>query len=332
MYGFVAIDSKEELNAYISDEQIFSYYFGDFYNNHWYASPFRPNEKNFSFRISYYNNKWVWTDFGESVYPNDVVEFVKRIYKLDYYSALQRIYDEIVKGTTGFIKVTSKPPTVAKKEVSIKIWKDYKSWEYDFWGRGGIPEYQLVSKYGIYIGEVWNNGLRIHTSVQDDPYYIYLFDRVKKSWKGYKPLTKRSELKFFSNNIASHIQGWELMLSYVGKSDVVFITKSYKDVVLLDQLGYPAVAPHTESMFLDPWDIGFLKAKFKYIYVFYDNDSTGINNCIKFTEEYGLYYINVPHGLNTIEKPTKDPWDVRVNYSRKLLDEIIIDKFIRDGV
>ena len=81
-------------------------------------------------------------------------------------------------------------------------------------------------------------------------------------------------------------------------------------------------------MFIPPWEIDYLRTIFPHIYVFYDNDDTGIKKCTEFTKVNKLGYINVPNKY----KPLKDGDDIVVNHGYNLLEDIIHEKLQRDGV
>jgi len=93
-------------------------------------------------------------------------------------------------------------------------------------------------------------------------------------------------------------------------------------------LGIPAVAPHSESIFLTEHQIRELQDRFTCIYVNFDNDSTGIQKSIEMTKEYELYYWNVPYSYTKC----KDPSDMVNYYSYQDLRKALNDKFMRDKI
>ena len=99
LYSFknISISSKAELNNYISDEQILTFYFKEFELNTHYLSPFHP-EKNPSFIISYFNDQLRWRDFGISNRPSDVIDFVSKLFNIGFIDSLNKIYNDIVIG------------------------------------------------------------------------------------------------------------------------------------------------------------------------------------------------------------------------------------------
>jgi len=331
-YGNLTPSSIEELYKQVTDEEILYFYFGEFEADNWYPSPFREENKP-SFTISYYNNKWVWRDFGISSKPKNGLSFVINKYKLSIDQARDKIYNDIINGQGISHYVPKKPPKSEKKDIACKIWKPKFTSTLDYWSKLDVSRQELID-YSVYEGQVWLNKRVILESTKYKPIFIYMFDKYSKIWKGYNPNAnpkKPRDLKFFSNNISGHIQNFDKLGQFPNK-DVLIITKSYKDCIVLNKLGYNAIAPHTESMFLAPWDIDLLKTMYKYIYVFYDNDTTGVTKCTMFTEQNDLYYLNVPLGLSSNNKNCKDPSDVVEGFGYSLLEDIILEKFSRDNI
>lgn len=317
------IESKEELFHYINEETIYNYYFDNIYDNMWIKSPFRPNENTPSFRISYHNNKWLWTDFGESVHPNDIIELVKKIENLNYIEALNFIFNNIYNNNSvrKINKINIQEKEKTKSFCSIRN-LNYE--ELDYWKKLGIEPVDL-KKFKVYSGYILNDGKLWGESKKDNPLFIYMFDIKNEIYKGYKPYESNKKLKFFANNINNHIQGYDLLPE---TGDILIITKSYKDVMIWNKLGYPAIAPHTESMFINNDILCELKQRFKYIYVNYDNDLTGVTKCTQFTKENDLCYFNLPKSTNA-----KDPSDfisLDIN-NYKILNRLLIDKITKDG-
>jgi len=314
------LSSKEELNRYVSDEDIYSYYIGEISDNKWFKSPFRPSEKSPSFRISYYNDKWVWVDFGLDPRPKDAVNFVMEFYNLNYYDALTRIYNDIyLNKNHSKIKID-----IEKVDnYSFCLLNDsYKEFELEYWNRVDISKEDLLY-WKIYSGEIKHNGITCHRSNEKDPLFIYMWDKLKPIYKGYRPYAKDQKLKFYAHNISGHIQGLEFIPQ---NGNILIITKSYKDVLIWNKLGYPSIAPHSENMFLNPFDIYDLQSRYKHIYVNYDNDETGVDKSSKFTKEYNLNYFNLPKSCDC-----KDPFEFILKYSYCELDSLFKIKLKRDN-
>lgn len=326
----IEIKSKEELNQYMSDEDIIRHYFGEFQLDEYYISP--RGEVTPSLVFDYYGDQLQWRDFGRDIRGRNAIEFV--IYleelngrKLGFYEALNKIHREVPKGERTTRKANYKK---RKRDIALKFRRNLHPWEMDYWAQHHVTEEQL-KKFKVCAGEVWCDGILWHRSEINDPCFIYIWSKSKEIWKAYRPYapeeTYRDKIikkKFFANNVAKHVQGFGQLPE---KGKICFITKAYKDVICLDTINIPAVAPHSESMFVDPKLVANLKERFEHIYVAYDNDDTGIQKSIEYTEQYGLNYWNVPHGMNG-----KDPADICKNYSPTILLDIIRKKLARDNI
>lgn len=327
----------QELRKLYTSEEILFFYFGVFEESVFYKSPFRDEGKG-SFVIDYYNNKWVWRDFGISPKHKSGFDFVQMKFKLSYHSTIIKIHTDLSNNKDKLEKLVKKEPLNKVKQVSCKLWIPKNKVVLDYWFKHGLKELSELLHYGIYEGIILHNNKIVLQSGKHRPQMIYLFEKSTKSWKGYHPKAREEELKFFNNNVSHIIQNWKELDNTHNiwgqryDEEIMFISASYKDAIVINKAGYHSVAPQSENSFLDIWDLDYLKSRFKYIYVFYDNDATGVKKCIEYTQANDLYYINIPTGLSTVNKPCKDPADVIYIYDYKMLDSIINDKLERDGI
>lgn len=336
-YGYMPT-TIEEIKKLYSDEELLNYYYGDFEPDVFYPSPFREETKG-SFIIDYYDNNWRWRDFGLSTQPKDGFEFVLVKYDLTISQTILKIHSDLSNSTNRKIFTKKKAVEKEKNKIACKLWIPKEEKILEYWKKHGLETVKELKHYNIYSGIVFLNEKIVMKSTKYKTVVIFLFDKVTKSWKGYNPDAKENELRFFSNNITTTIQNWKELDNDVniwGKKydkDIMFITSSYKDAIVINKLGYHAVAPQSENSFLNPWDLDYLKTRFKHIYVFYDNDSTGVDRCKEYTQQNNLYYINIPQGITTTKEGfCKDPADVVYNYNYKLLQQIVEDRFIRDNL
>lgn len=61
-------------------------------------------------------------------------------------------------------------------------------------------------------------------------------------------------------------------------ADILCVTKSMKDVMLLYELGIPAIAPCSENLFLTEKQYNALRPNFNHCIVLYDSDKAGVSN------------------------------------------------------
>lgn len=319
MYSFkhaeVAID---DFNNNISDEDIFFYYLGDFENNSWFSAPWR-SDTNPSLRISYYNNRWVWIDFGEDSRPKSGIDFIKRYYDVDYITAIQKGWEDIQNGEAFPIKKR----VIKHDSKSYCNIRDLLPHELEYWAKAKINK-QTLDYFNVYSGEIRHNSILWHKSKEEDPLFIYMWDKKTPIYKGYRPFAPTTRLKFYSKNISGHIQGWDKLPA---TGNMLIITKSYKDVIVWWELGYPAIAPHSENMFISPFDLYDLEGRFKHIYVNYDNDEVGVKKSTQYSSEYNLKYFNLPLSTNC-----KDPFQFVVCYDYDDLNNLFLEKQKRDNI
>jgi hypothetical protein len=86
------------------------------------------------------------------------------------------------------------------------------------------------------------------------------------------------------------LQGYE-QLPKTGK--LLIITKSLKDVMVLYELGYNAVALQSENDNLNKQIFIELSNRFKKIVIFFDNDLPGLDASVKLCEKYNLPRITI---------------------------------------
>lgn len=321
MWNFSNIEiSEKDLKKIVSDEDIYLHYLGDFEDNSWFSAPWR-RDTNPSLRITYYNNKWVWTDFGEDPRPKSSIDFVMRYYNISYREAISKVYEDIVLNNKN--NLLSKK--IIKNEIKsfCKIRSEYFDFELDYWKPAEITRDDLL-KWNVYSGEIRHNGVIWHTSKLGDPLFIFMFDKNIPIYKGYRPYSKDKLFKFYAKNVSGHIQGYDRLPD---KGKILIITKSYKDIIVWNKLGYPAIAPHTENMFISPFDLYELQMRFEHIYVNYDNDDVGVKKSIEYTSTYNLYYFNTP-----IDSCCKDVFEFICKYSYNELDFLFKQKLKRDGI
>ena len=125
------------------------------------------------------------------------------------------------------------------------------------------------------------NGIVKGTYKRENPMYAY---KVYNNFKIYRPLADKYTT--WRNNLTDYdIQGYEQLPQ---KGDILFITKSMKDVMCLHEMGIPAVSPSSESTFLPKDVLEQLKTRFKRIIILFDRDVAGVKRSRKLSRETGL--------------------------------------------
>jgi hypothetical protein len=232
-----------------------------------YISPLR-NDSNPSFGLfkSKRTGNILFKDLGTGE-CGDCFKFACLIDNQPIKQILKELYQKNIKKT-----LPKKPVALPIKEYStLDIVVDdikFTAEGLAFWSGFGITE-QTLNYFNVkQIKRFWVNGLEYWTATKAKPmfsYFIYSKTRI------YRPNFKQK--KFYTNCTTVDIQGWE-QLDYT--KDTVFITKSYKDVMLLYELGYTAVAPNGEGHSIPETALSILRKNFKHIVILYDRDLPGL--------------------------------------------------------
>lgn len=205
-----------------------------------------------------------------------------------------------------------------KDEFSSKLQitsKEFTTLEYEIWRRYGIRPETLALYRVKSVSHVWLNGRPIKQSTKTNPIFAYCFD--EGTYKVYSPLSE--DFKWISSCKSHHYQGYD-QLDWVG--DLLIITKSMKDVMVLREMGYNAIAPHSEHCNIPHEFMNTLRKRFNNIVVFFDNDDAGIRGSKAICEEHQLKSIIIPQ-----EESHKDISDyVKSNNLQK--GKILMDKIL----
>ena len=203
------------------------------------------------------------------------------MYTLGFIECLLRINNDFQLGLGG-----SPPPPGNNKVVRYSEFKantvkknnliqfkpqHWTSNDVKYWAQFGINK-DLLELYNVYSAKYvfLNKKLLLRYSTYN-PIYCYKFEdnRVKV----YRPLADKTKFKWMSNINADIIQGWDQLPQY---DDSLIITKSMKDVMCLNVLGFAAVAPQSETTHISNEIIDELRSRFKNIYILFDKDEAGI--------------------------------------------------------
>jgi len=304
--------TKELILKYYDSYDIFRYYCPNFREvGKSFVSDIRTNDNNPSAQISFIRGDLLYTDFGEGSYR--VFDYVGRKYGLSFHQALDKIASDFglfKKDKTHHIPVYKESLKKFKEKrpsiIRIKS-KDFNKKALEYWNSYYWTPYMLehIGVKSISHFFITNESKNLYNEMFDVnhtlafSYEYYLLNGLFRR-KLYFP-NKRKEYKFLTNGDQTIVQGWDTLPKSGG--DILFITSSLKDIGPFWRLGYYAVAPNSERLFIPsiPWDK--LKERWKRIIIWYDNDQTGITDAKKFSRIHNIEYY-----YNPIRGP-KDPAD-----------------------
>lgn len=253
-----------------------------------FISPLRTDNKS---TCSYYKNKngdVILKDFNGS-FCGGFINVVMYKFNCSYYKALQIIANDfglierkdLTKTVSNFEYSGAVMDETKTADIRVEI-QDFTEKELKWWLGFGITKETLI-KFKIYsCKSVFLNGNYFAGSSDNIPMFGYYGGKRNglEMWRIYMP-TKRN-YRFLSNWSKSMIQGAHMLPK---TDELVVITKSMKDSMLLYEMGINAIAPNSESTFVSKLQLANLKERFKHIVILYDNDLPGIKAMNKFRKE-----------------------------------------------
>ena len=289
--------TKDFLLSKFSQETIFCHYLGITHITKKLIRNQTRNDKNPT--CGFYKNSsgvLILHDFASGEYFN-CFSYVMKLFHCSYHKAL-----DIIASDFGILKKDNKPTSIIKE---VPIFKEKEKITYiqvelgnfteqdlKWWESFGITE-KTLNKFRVFpCKSVFLNGNLVSQRAQHNPIYGYYFGKKDgiEQWRIYFP--QRKEMKFMGNVPTKTIQGFK-QLPKTGK--LLIITKSMKDTMCFHELGIPACAPNSENAFVSDSVLENLKARFKHIIVFYDNDIPGIHNMRKIKAVHPeLTYFYIP--------------------------------------
>lgn len=314
--------SVDEILSLVTEEEIFEKYLFGYRNTvqlgKKYINPLRPDKK----ASCYFNQGYKRLFFNDPAYSElsgDCFKMIMLRQSCSLREALDIVEKDFLLGEEQSVSPYIFAGLVEKKEkkvsdIRVKIMPFNES-DLEYWKSFSIEKREL-KKFKVHsVLKVWIENRFYHTYSLKDPCYCYL---VNDRLKIYRPLSKK--YKWRSNCSIRDIQGYEQL---VPKGNQLIITKSLKDIMVLDRLGFNSIALQGEGMKI-PEDIAKdLKERFKKIVVFYDNDEAGVTGSLNLTKTLKCDYFNIPKGL------PKDPSDFVKEYSTLKLLELMKNKNIR---
>ena len=265
----------------VTEYDIYAKYIGQFKVGMIYNSPFRK-DKNPSFGI-YYSKRTkqlLFKDHGTGECGN-VIKFVSLFTgKTEYSDILSDIVDKL--NITNNTKLVSSKQYIPSTETVIGIVRqEFTDVDINYWKQFNVS-INTLKKFNVNsIKYYLCNGIVKGTYKRENPMYAY---KVYNNFKIYRPLADKYTK--WRNNLTDYdIQGYEQLPQ---KGDILFITKSMKDVMCLHEMGIPAVSPSSESTFLPKDVLEQLKTRFKRIIILFDRDVAGVKRSRKLSRETGL--------------------------------------------
>lgn len=277
----------------MTDEDILRHYFGEYVTNKHYISPLRrysegrEYEDTPSFIIKKKDGKILWCDFGGGFQWKTPIMFVMELFGIGWKEAIKRIRQDEASGVKYNYVVPETPERIAKVVLGELREFELKYWRARYISEKTLDRFRVCSCRELY----YNDGLWA-MSIPSDP--IFYYGHGQAGWTVYRPLADDKKDKFRKKRVTSSLLGLEFLPP---KGNILIITKSYKDIMFLTELGFNAVCPQSEVVLLPPAEITILKARFKRVFLVFDNDATGRNKSKAASIEHNLEWWETPEAL-----------------------------------
>ena len=283
--------SLRDLLSELDDYDIFSYYLGKFSIGKLMNSPLRTTDKIPSFAVfKGRQGNLMFKDHGTGDTGN-ALKFVQLYRGINNRDELEKELLRIIKQVNPSRK-TVRPTyesTYSSHNTDIGIVRqpftdvDKKYWKQFHISSATLKLYQVFSiKYFLC------NRVVKGTYKESNPMYAY---KIDDKFKIYRPLASKYT-KWRTNLTNRNVQGLSALPKDGGS--ILIITKSLKDVMVLHEMGFDAVAASSETTFIPDDILETLKKKYKHILILYDRDQTGMKNARQLSKEYKLdaFFVN----------------------------------------
>ena len=281
-------ETLEDLLSKIDDYDIYAYYMGNFTIGKLYNSPLRTDDKIPSFAIfKGRRGNLMFKDHGSGESGN-AISFIKLIDHITDQQTLERQLLKIIRSTkpTEIRNRTVVRSTNYTVDIGV-VRQPFTKIDIDYWNQFNIS-LDTLNKFQVFsIKYYLSNNIVKGIYKDENPMYAY---KVFDKFKIYRPLASKYT-KWRTNLTTSDVQG---LAQIPEKGDLLIITKSLKDVMVLYEMGYTAISAASETTFIPEDILSGLKEKWKYIVLLYDRDKAGMQNARKYSKQYNLpaFFIN----------------------------------------
>jgi hypothetical protein len=323
---------KEKILEAISQEDIMQHYFPyEIEEGKSYLNPFRKEEdadKNPGCKFYYSGDTLIFKDFTHpdlsgdcfkicslSTKTNNFQDTLKTIcrdfnlnWKMNSFSDIK----EFGKRRTKVIK--KKQVEDQNKVVETKLvftTSDLDMWDYTYWETNykldekDLEKWNVLSLDSVVITKKRANDTTttFRRTFNKMAEQAYCFDHGPYGKTGYVPnYAKEERSEFYKSVPFSYVMGVENLRKKHGKPDYVIVTKSYKDLMVLDKLNIPVVSLQNETPRITE---GMKKeieslCKFSPI-IIYDNDEAGKRMVRKLSESTSWPFLELDEYIDPAE-------------------------------
>lgn len=304
----------EEILSKVSDYQIFKYYCENFEEIDKSFKSSLYSDRNPGCRI-YVNGsgQLMYKDFGNGDHFSPI-NYVMAKYRCNFQEALNIIANDFnIKKIDPKIPVEiilandlghARPMTKVKTGITIQP-QPFNSTDAEYWEQFGIQlttllKYNVFSCKTVYVYK-GDSSFSLEYS-KNNPIYAYRFNSGNEyHYKIYRPYAEKKK-KWLFNGGSDNIEGYDQLPS---KGKILIITKSLKDCICYNELGYAAISLQGEHNQLKNSLLDKLYKRFDYIILNYDNDEDGKKATEKIASIHNIPYFYI-HGAKDLSDLIKN--------------------------
>lgn len=321
--------TKEEILKRTTEYDIYNYYMPyKFKLGRVTSSPFREDvHPSFAIFKSNRDGALLFKDFATNQ-VGDCFKFVSLLFDLNLNQTLEKIWSDIIDKN---LKATKQGLYIKeyyknrKTLISIKR-KNFTKIDDKFWGKYNIDR-DTLKKYNVFpISKFWVNDIESRFEYSDEsPMYAY---KVFNSFKIYRPYSELKKDKWRSSCGIYDIQGWEQLPD---NGDLLVITKSLKDVMVLSLFNIPSIAPQGENAPIPEKAVYELKKRFKRLVLLYDYDEAGEKGAKDINKQFDIDYVFIPkhYSLADVKDISDHVKEFGVNETKELIKELFYEKEVK---
>lgn len=331
--------TENELLSKLSEEQIANRYIKNFKTiGKAFNSEFRKDNSPSCF-VFLNNGRLKYKDFGNPFFSTmiSMIEYVSYKYNEPIQASLNRISKDFGiisdgKSYSDEKKIgiyNHKEKIISSSSLKIEIKKrEWTKEDIKYWRQYYIPIEMLernnicsISNYWLFKDNKQILSIELSKTHPSFSYNYYWNENIFRR-KIYRPYSK--EYKWISNTDYTIVQNY---LNIPKFGDLLFIQSSYKDCMVMELLGYYAIAPNAEGVWLakNYWEK--IKTRWDKIVIFGNNDWEKTNNpgliyAKKHSEKYKIPYI-----VNPYKEPSDISDYVKINGLEK--GKILIERLLK---
>jgi hypothetical protein len=270
----------------ISAKKLFEHYTDGMVERCLYSSPLRE-DLNPSFSYKELNSGYQYADFATSE-SGDIFDFIQAKFKCTFTESLQIVNADFnITAMTMLYNITPREVIGLPSRKETKIQVRTNNWNpinLEYWYNYGISK-STLQHFDVHpISYYWIDGVRYKPKTS----YCYKFGN------GYYKIlnTNVDKTDKWRTNCSSEI--WHGVNQLPKSGELLFITSSLKDIMVLYECGYIAVAPQKETHKIPEKIMKYLDRRFEETLLLYNNDKAGIESAALLQETYPLTSYIVP--------------------------------------